>query len=172
MVRQWSFLIPIRYFTGARKCFEGILDWELHGPEIGRAASFWSAHRPTPAAHGRAGASRITSRLDVDDIIIDVDHAVACGQIISELLSNSLKHAFPNGQSGNIEVSLHQRNGGWFELIVADDGMGLPEDFDLTRAETLGMRLVHALALQLSGVVKIDGSGGTCVQVTFPEKRS
>ena len=115
---------------------------------------------------------RISSRLDVDDIIFDVDCAIACGQIVSELLSNSQKHAFPNGQSGNIKVSLHRRDGGRIELTVADDGKGLPDNFDLEQAETLGMRLVHALAMQLSGVVKIDGSGGTRVQIAFPENPS
>ena len=115
---------------------------------------------------------RISSRLDVDDIIFDVDCAIACGQIVSELLSNSQKHAFPNGQSGNIKVSLHRRDGGRIELTVADDGKGLPDNFDLEQAETLGMRLVHALAMQLSGVVKIDGSGGTRVQITFQENPS
>ncbi len=101
--------------------------------------------------------------------VIDVDHAIACGQIISEVLSNSLKHAFPNGQSGNIEVSLHRRDGERIELTVADDGKGLPDDFDLKQAETLGMRLINALAILLSGVVNVDGSGGTRVRITFPE---
>ncbi len=125
-------------------------------------------------ASGGHDAEPISSRLDVDedDVIFDVDQAVACGQIVSDLLSNSLKHAFPKGQSGNIEVSLHRRDGGRIELTVADDGKGLPEDFDLKQAKTLGMRLVHALAMQLSGVVNVDGSGGTCVRITFPEKPS
>ncbi len=115
---------------------------------------------------------RISYRLDTDDIIFDVDHAVACGQIISELLSNSLKHAFPNGQSGKVEVALRRRDGARVELTVADDGKGLPEDLDLQQTETLGMRLIHALVMQLSGVVNVDGSGGTRVQITFPEKPS
>ena len=115
---------------------------------------------------------RISSRLDVDDIIFDVDCAIACGQIVSELLSNSLKYAFPNDQSGNIKVSLHRRDGGRIELTVADDGKGFPDNFDLEQAKTLGMKLVHALAMQLSGVVKIDGSGGTRVQIAFPENPS
>ena len=104
--------------------------------------------------------------------VIDVDDAIACGQIVSELLSNSLKHAFPDVQSCNIVVSLHRRDEGRIELTVADDGKGLPQDFDLEQAETLGMRLVHALAMQLSGVIEVDGSGGTRVRITFPEKPS
>ena len=125
----------------------------------------------TKASSGN-NAKDISFNLDADDIIFDVDHAVPCGQIISELLSNSLKHAFPDGQSGNIEVSLHRRDGGRIELAVADDGKGLPEGFDPQQSETLGMRLVNALAMQLRGVIEVDGSGGTRVQVTFPEKPS
>ena len=121
-------------------------------------------------ASGGRDAQGMSYRLEVDDIFIDVDQAVACGQIVSELLSNSLKHAFPDGQSGNIVVSLHRRDEGRTELTVADDGKGLAEDFDLERAESLGMRLVHALAMQLSGVIEVDVSGGTRVQITFPEQ--
>ena len=123
-------------------------------------------------ASSRQNAQGISFHLEADDIIFDVDHAVPCGQIISELLSNSLKHAFADGQSGNIEVSLHRRDGGKIELTVADDGTGLAEGFDLQRAETLGMKLVQALAMKLSGDIEVDGSGGTRVQITFPEKSS
>ena len=122
----------------------------------------------TKASSGQ-NAQGISFHLEADDIIFDADHAVPCGQIISELLSNSLKHAFPDGQSGNVEVSLHRRDGGKIELTVADDGTGLAEGFDLQRAETLGMRLVHALAMKLRGDIEVDGSGGTRVQITFPE---
>ncbi len=117
---------------------------------------------------------RISCRLDMDedDIVFDVDQALACGQIVSELLSNSLKHAFPNGRSGNIVISLHRRDGGRIELTVADDGEGLPENFDLEQPETLGIRLVHALVMQLNGAANVDGSVGTRVQITFPKNRS
>lgn len=117
-------------------------------------------------------ARPISFRVDSDDTVVDVDHAVIYGQIISELLSNALEHAFPDGRSGNVDVSLHRGDGGRVELTVADNGKGLPEDFDLKQAQTLGMRLVHALAGQLSGVVDVDGSKGTRVRITFPEKAS
>ena len=123
-------------------------------------------------ASSKADKQAISSRLDVEDIVFDLDHAVACGQIVSEVLSNSLKHAFPDGRSGNIDVSLHRRDGERIELSVADDGKGLPEGFDPQQTETLGMRLIHALAMQLSGVLQVDGSGGTRISITFPEKPS
>lgn len=115
-------------------------------------------------------AHNIAIKLDVDDIVFEVDHAVACGQIASELMSNVLKHAFTNGQRGNVEVSLRRTGEGRIELIVADDGKGLPEGFDPQHTSTLGLKLVHGLTMQLQGDVDIDGSAGTRVQVTFKEQ--
>ena len=109
---------------------------------------------------------------DQANIIFNVDHAIPCGQIISELISNSLKHAFSDDQRGNVEVSLHRGDGDSIELTVADDGIGLPEGFDPQQSETLGMRLLHALAMQLRGVIEVDGTGGTRVQIIFPENPS
>ncbi len=123
----------------------------------------------TKASNGN-NAKGISFNLDADDIIFDIDQAVPCGQIISELVSNSLKHAFPNGQSGNVEVSLRLGDGGKIKLTVADDGKGLPEGFDPEQSETMGMELIHALAMQLGGVTEIDGANGTRVRITFPDK--
>lgn len=125
----------------------------------------------TKATYGN-GAQRITYRLDADDIFIDVDHAIACGQILSELLSNSAKHAFPNGRSGKIDVTLRREDGGLVEFIVADDGKGIPEGVELEHTETLGMRLVYALAKQMGGTVNVDRSDGTRVEITFSENPS
>ncbi|MBL6945041.1 MAG: hypothetical protein ISR47_00200 [Rhodospirillales bacterium] len=116
------------------------------------------------------GTSGIALELEADDTAIGIDQAIPCGQIISELVSNSLKHAFPNTQSGNIKVSVFRTDEGPITLIVADDGAGLPGDFDLGQSETLGMKLVHSLAMQLSAAVEIDSSSGTRVKVTFQEK--
>ena len=114
-------------------------------------------------------SEHLSFHVDVDEIPLDVDHANAYGQIISELIANSLKHAFANGQSGNIEVSLHRGDGGAIELSVTDDGKGLPEDFDLDQTKTLGLQLVSSLAAKLGGETHIDGSGGTRVRINFPE---
>ncbi len=123
-------------------------------------------------ASGGGVWEHLSFHVDVDDIPLDVDHANGYGQIVSELISNSLKHAFANGRPGNVEVSLHRRNGGVTELTVADDGKGLPKDFDLQKTTTLGLRLVRSLTAKLEGEIKIDGSGGTRVRITFPETPS
>lgn len=117
-----------------------------------------------------SSSERVSFRLETDDILIDVDSMLACGQIISELLANSLKHGFPNDQSGCVGVSLHRLRNGMIELAVIDDGAGLPEDFDFEKTNTLGLRLVRALVMQLGGAITVDGSGGTAVRISFQEK--
>ena len=116
-------------------------------------------------------SEHLSFHVDVDEIPLDVDHANAYGQIISELLSNCLKHAFANGQPGNVEVSLRGGDGGRIFLSVADDGKGLPEGFDFKQTKTLGLQLVSSLAAKFEGEIHIDGSGGTRVQINFPEAR-
>lgn len=114
----------------------------------------------------------IAFHVDADNIVIDIDHAIACGQIVSELVSNSLKHGFPNGKAGNVEISLHQEETGFVKMSVADDGIGLPDGFDIKQEDTLGMRLVEVLTMQLNGKVNIDGSNGTAVHISFQEQPS
>jgi len=125
----------------------------------------------TQASGGRV-LEHLSFDVDVDDIPLDVDHANTYGQIVSELISNAQKHGFPNGQHGNIEVSLHQRDGGGTDLIVADDGKGLPKDFDIERSKSLGLKLVRSLAAKYGGKIKINGTGGTRVEINFPENPS
>jgi PAS domain S-box-containing protein len=97
---------------------------------------------------------------------LDVDHAVPLGLIVNELLSNSIKHAFPAGMEGSINIDLSQTDGRMV-LSFADDGIGLPPEFDLKNAETLGMQLVVMLAEQLEGTVELDGKGGTMLRIGF-----
>jgi two-component sensor histidine kinase/ABC-type amino acid transport substrate-binding protein len=104
---------------------------------------------------------------DIDPINLDVDRAVSYGQIVSELLSNSCKHAFPDNRSGKIEVSLRHSEEGKTELTIADDGIGLPEDFDLNDGNTLGLQLVNAMIAKVHGSVTVDGSNGTCTKIVF-----
>ncbi len=121
-------------------------------------------------ASGGGILEQISFHVDVDDIPLDVDHANAYGQIISELISNCQKHAFVNASSGNVDVSLRQKDGGAIELIVADDGKGLPKDFNLHQTKTLGLQLVCALAASMGGDVRFDGSAGTCFEIRFCEE--
>lgn len=111
-------------------------------------------------------AKDIDLKQQVDEIWLDIDTAIPCGLIITELVSNSLKYAFPSSCRGEvcIQLLIHEQQ---LTLIVSDNGVGLPPDFEIEEAESLGLQLVSNLAQQLSGSLEIDSSGGTCFQIAF-----
>jgi two-component sensor histidine kinase len=98
---------------------------------------------------------------------MSVDIAIPCGLILSELVSNALKHAFPDGRSGEIIISLRAQEGSRV-LTVADDGVGLPQEMEVLHPESLGLELVNTLATQLDGTLTWEREGGTTCMVTFP----
>jgi len=103
-------------------------------------------------AHRGIGGS-IRTILHIDDLFLSIDAALPCGLIINELVSNSLKHAFPARESGTIFLSLRQV-GEQVELRYRDDGPGLPRDLDLSQIRSLGLKLVYNLAVrQLRGTM-------------------
>ena len=112
----------------------------------------------------------IKFEVDVESININLDTAIPCGLIINELLTNSLKYAFRGKSSGTVGISLHLSPDHRFTLMVSDDGVGLPENFDINSTATLGMQLVHVLVRQLGGTVAITSQNGTIFIITFPEK--
>jgi PAS domain S-box-containing protein len=89
---------------------------------------------------------------------MNVDIAISCGLILNELVSNCLKHAFPQQQPGRIRLTLARKSGNVLVLSVADNGVGLPENFDQHGRRTLGMRIVNALATQLSGTLELKNA--------------
>lgn len=108
--------------------------------------------------------------VDVEDVNLNMETAVPCGLIISELISNSLKYAFPEEKKGQIKVSLQQvPQDPRFILTVADDGVGLPPDLDLKNITTLGLELVYNLTQQIDGEIELDRSQGTKFKIRFNE---
>jgi PAS domain S-box-containing protein len=107
-----------------------------------------------------------------EQIFLEIDEAVPCGLIVNELLSNALKHAFPEDRRGRIEVHLNEVPDGIIAVSVRDDGVGLPPQFDFNRTETLGLQLVQGLVQQLEGTIDVTRhEGGAEFNVTFPAKR-
>jgi PAS domain S-box-containing protein len=101
------------------------------------------------------------------DVSLGIDHAIPCGLIINELLSNSLKHAFPDDRRGMIDLDFHGKNGE-FALRFRDDGIGLPDNLDFRKTETLGLQLVTTLTEQLSGnIVHTRSDRGTEFEIKF-----
>jgi two-component sensor histidine kinase len=102
-----------------------------------------------------------------EGILLDLDRAIHVGLIVNELLTNAIKHAFPAGQPGAVTVTVCAA-GGHISLQVRDNGRGLPADFDLEHATSLGLRTVHILARRLEAQVAVTGNGGTSFTLTFP----
>ena len=106
---------------------------------------------------------------------LDIDMAIPCGLLLNELLSNTLKHAFPADRQGEIRVNFYPSSLDGkmlWKLIVADDGIGLPPEFDLTTSHSLGLRLVNTLVNQLDGEIRIDRQHGTTFEITFADSSS
>lgn len=111
--------------------------------------------------------SHLTLELAVEDIAFDVDTGLTCGLIVDELLSNCLKHAFPNGRTGRVTVELRTGEGEWSLLRVSDDGIGLPHDGVLNNPDSLGLELVSLMADKLDGTVSLQSGTGTEWHVRF-----
>lgn len=115
----------------------------------------------------QVSASRIELDTNIANVQLGIDMAVPCGLIINELVSNALKHAFPGGSAGKIQVKLTGKRG-TASLSIQDNGTGLPEEIGLLNSETLGLRLVRSLVTQLEGEVRIERSQGTEIRIDFP----
>jgi two-component sensor histidine kinase len=88
--------------------------------------------------------------LELDDIFMNIEMGIPCGIIINELVSNSLKYAFPDDNKGTVFVGLKDK-GDMYELMVSDNGVGIPENFNFDETpETLGLMLVNSLISQLN----------------------
>ncbi|MDP6173894.1 MAG: histidine kinase dimerization/phosphoacceptor domain -containing protein [Rhodospirillales bacterium] len=116
-----------------------------------------------------AGSKNISLALAIEEITLGSDQAGSCGQIVSELISNSLSHAFPDGRSGTIEISLHRANENSICLAVSDDGIGLPAHFDIEQENALGLKFVSVYAQKLGGELNVGDGAKTVFQVSFLE---
>lgn len=113
----------------------------------------------------------IRSGVHAEGISFEINTAIPCGLIINELVSNSLKHAFPDRRSGNIRISLSNAGEDRFTLTISDDGIGLPDTIDHKKSSTLGLKLVNALTGQLDGAIELDRDNGTAFRITFREMK-
>ena len=116
-----------------------------------------------------ADGDRIGLDIKAEKIEMVVDTAIPCGLIINELITNSLKHAFPGECSGTIRLSFKQLRDREFQLTVSDDGVGIPEDVDIYKTSTLGMQLVTVMVEQLGGTLKVKRRDGTRFTIRFKE---
>jgi PAS domain S-box-containing protein len=118
------------------------------------------------ASTGRVG-NKIELTKDIEDLSFGLETAGPLGFILTELVSNCMKHAFPQARKGKINISLHRFNGDAFELVVGDDGIGFPVDVTFEDPRSLGLNLVRIFSRQLLGKLDITNNRGTEIKLTF-----
>lgn len=111
----------------------------------------------------------VTLKINVSNVFLGIDTAIPCGLIINELVSNSLKYAFPEDKKGIIRIDLYPDEYGKFILIIRDNGVGFPKHLDFRNMESLGLRLVKTLTKQLGGSIELNSNNGTAFKIIFAE---
>ena len=117
----------------------------------------------------RPSAGPVRLETDFEDVTLDITTAMPCGLLLSELISNALKHAFPENREGVICLGLKRRPDGLIEIRVADNGIGFPEGLDFSQVESFGFQIVMLLVRQLDAKIELDRTGGTAFTVRFRE---
>jgi len=117
--------------------------------------------------HSFGLSPRIKLITDIEEMTLGIDASVPCGLIVNELITNSIKYAFPEGRDGVITVSLHAGEKGEIELAVSDNGVGIPAELDFRNTDSLGLTLVNDLVRQLQGRIELHRGQGTRFQITF-----
>jgi two-component system, sensor histidine kinase PdtaS len=118
----------------------------------------------------RGTAGRVEVVLDLLDIELPPERAIPCGLVVSELVTNAIKHAFPDDRRGCLQVQLERVPEARLRLTVKDDGVGLKHDFPGGADVTLGLDLVAIFAKQLEADIVVERDGGTCFRLTFEEE--
>jgi|GEM_PF-489967 len=122
--------------------------------------------------NNKSESQNILFKKDVEDITMDVSILIPLGLIINELLSNALKYAFIDEADGELTISLKKNNEDLNELIIKDSGSGLPEDFDIKKSKSLGLKIVNLLVRQIRGTIDISKRDGAEFTIIFNENIS
>jgi two-component sensor histidine kinase len=115
--------------------------------------------------------ARISWRVALEPLPVGVDQAIPAGLILNELVSNALKHAFPNGRTGSVVIAGSRREGR-IHLSVEDDGIGAPPSVELVRPKSLGMQIIKILTRQLKGTFEVACGRPATFKISFPEAES
>ena len=115
-----------------------------------------------------SNSSLIALKINVENIFLDINTAIPLGLIVNELITNSLKHAFPNGRKGEINVEFHKKDEK-YEFTVKDNGIGFPKDIDFKKTDSLGLQIVTNLTDQIDGKIELNINNGTEFKINFKE---
>jgi PAS domain S-box-containing protein len=119
----------------------------------------------------RINGNFIQIEIDVESIFLDIETSLACGSIVNELISNSFKYAFPKDKLGKIQIRFFEENNESFTLAVRDNGIGLPEDFDIEKTTSLGLKLVKSFVRQLEGNLRVTSQNCSEFIITFIRRK-
>jgi two-component sensor histidine kinase/tetratricopeptide (TPR) repeat protein len=108
--------------------------------------------------------------LQVEPLELDVAHAVPIGLILNEAITNAIKYAFPGPARGKITITLDELDDRTIYLVIEDNGVGLPEQFDLAKINSLGMNLMKGLTTQLRGDFRLNNDKGLAIHIVLPKK--
>jgi PAS domain S-box-containing protein len=114
-------------------------------------------------------SNRVKTIILLDEVMMGLETAIPCGLIVSELVTNTLKYAFPNHGEGEFRIELHSYDDGLYDLIISDNGVGMPENINFHETDTLGLQLVNSLVNQLEGTIKLTRKNGTKFKIKFKE---
>ena len=131
-------------------------------------SGFLDALIPTLISSYGVSDKKIELKIFAGSVSLPINSAIPCGLLINELITNALKHAFPNSLSGEIVVTLSHVENNRVLLIISDNGVGIPESLDVNNVETLGLRLVTLLSQQLDGTLAIQRHNPTKYSIEFP----
>ena len=112
----------------------------------------------------------VSKNIEIEKISLDIDTAIPVGLILNELISNAYKYALKDTESAHLNVTLNRNADNSFELIVADNGKGLPENFSLSKLNSLGLQLVEGLTRQLKGSFEYYNEEGANFRILFRER--
>lgn len=120
----------------------------------------------------KADPDKIIIDINAESLNLGINHAVPCGLIVNELVSNSLKYAFPSDKKGNIRIDLQKKEDGNVMLTISDDGVGFPAGLDYRDTQSLGLQLVNTLVGQIDGTITMKNHVGTTFNIVFPDERN
>ncbi|WP_459919052.1 histidine kinase dimerization/phosphoacceptor domain -containing protein, partial [Desulfocicer niacini] len=116
----------------------------------------------------RQKSRKIRADIESNNVFLGIDVAIPCGLIINELVSNSLKYAFPAAEKGVISIATRFDNKNEIEMVIGDDGIGIPENLDFRNTKTFGLQLITGLVVhQLAGEIEINRNAGTEFRIRF-----
>ena len=113
----------------------------------------------------------IQLKMDLEDVFLNIQTAIPCGLILNELITNALKYAFPKNSRGEITVELHPTADHAFQMVVKDNGVGIPEDMDIQDPKSFGLQIVTMLVNQLEGNMEVQRKDGAFFNIIFKELR-